>query len=66
MKREPTNKLPIVALICVAVLLLSGWLFFLATDELAGINYRRKTNNSNSQKTNSDSELQTNRSSHPR
>ena len=44
MKAEPGNKLPIVAFICIAALILSGWLFFLATDELAGINHRRKKN----------------------
>jgi hypothetical protein len=44
MKAEPANKLPIVALLCIAALILSGWLFFLATDELARINYRRKNN----------------------
>lgn len=44
MKTDSANKLPIVALICIAVLLLSGWLFFLATDELATVNFQRKQN----------------------
>ena len=40
--KEPSGKLPIVAIICVVALIVSAWIFFLATHDLAKINYRRK------------------------